>query len=78
MHLLWYNYQLYSTTTTLRFIPDHTPIKINVTLVNLTFVKRSLIVVKVSNYSHKMPLNASEHRDDRLLRFWGRTIYYFY
>ena len=60
-----YNYQANSTPTTLKFLPDYSPIKINVTLLNLTFVKRSQIVVKVLNHSLELPRNASKYRDNR-------------
>lgn len=60
-----YNYQGNSIPTTLRFLPDYTPIKLNVTLLNLTFVKRSQIVVKILNHSSELPRNASKYRDNR-------------
>ena len=60
-----YNYLGNSTLTTLRFLPDYTPIKINVTLLYLTFVKRSQIVVIILNHSPELPRNASKYRDNR-------------
>ena len=62
-----YNYPGNSTPTTLRFLPDYSHIKINVTPLNLTSVKRSQIVVKVLNHSPELPRNASKYRDNRPL-----------
>ena len=58
-----YNYPGNSTPATLRFLPDYTPIKLNVTLLILTFVKRSQIVVKNLNHRLQMSRNAPEYRN---------------
>ena len=60
-----YNYPGNSTPATLRFLPDYTPIKLNVTLLNLAFAKRSQIVVKALEHSPGLPRNASKYRDNR-------------
>ena len=44
-----YNYQGNSTPTTLKLLPEYSPIKINVTPLNLTFVKLLMLSIKVIN-----------------------------